>query len=80
MAPRLGHLGQLNGIHCESRMFKVLHKNVFLSGNLFFLYCVTSYQTQILNAITVGIRVLSILGFWDLLLFLPSSSAILLGT
>jgi len=61
-------------------MFKVLHKNVFLSGNLFFLYCVTSYQTQILNAITVGIRVLSILGFWDLLLFLPSSSAILLGT
>jgi len=58
----LGHLGQLNGMHCESRMLKFLYKYMLLSGNIFVCHYVISFQTRILNSIAVGIFPWSIQG------------------
>jgi len=51
----LGHLGQFNGIRCESRILKFLYKCILLSGNLFVFHYVISFQTRILNSIALGI-------------------------
>jgi len=73
----LGHLGQLDGIRCDKRSYKVLQLCILMAGIFLKLYRIFIFQTHILNSSSARSLVSGV--FWDLLLFLSSFSAILLG-
>jgi len=77
----LGHLGQFNQIHCDSRKHEVLSVNyVLISGHVFGIDCVWSLELHIFNFIVADILDSEIFWkFWAHFLFLSSFSAILLG-
>jgi len=73
----LGHLGQFKEVHCVQRKIKVLYKYILLSTIFCGLHDVISWPKQILNSTNVKkIRPGVFWVFWDLLLFLASSSVL----
>ena len=73
-----GHLGQFYKMHCDLRLQNVLLNNMSISGQFFMLSVYSAFTHFLDSTLTKNfLRVLYV--FWDILLFMSSFSAILLG-
>jgi len=60
----LGHLGQFDEIHCDSRTHKVLSNYMLMSGLFFVVHCVWSFQVHTFNSTST---LADISRFWSIL-------------